>query len=115
MRTDNNPLIDQGSSQLFSEIEGSSSAALVGMAGAMNHLISKIQPPYNAQAAKEATRLIIVEPHLLEDEQVILCIYYGKNIPEAAALSDMGGKLRSAVFRKILEGVPPDFLSQIHA
>jgi hypothetical protein len=85
------------------------------MAGAMNHLISKIQPPFNVQAVKEATRLIIVEPHLLEDQQAILCIYYGKNIPEAAALSDMGGKLRSAVFKKILEGLSPDFLSHIYA
>jgi hypothetical protein len=84
------------------------------MAGAMNHLISKIQPPYNVEAVKEATRYIIQDPSLTEDQWAILCIYYGKNIPEAGALSVMGSGLRNAVFRNILHGVPSNILSKTY-
>jgi len=103
-RMGNDPAIHD-SSHLFPEIEGSSSAALVGVA-AMNHMVSTIQPPY--EITKEAMKFV-AECSLSEDERAILCIYYGKHITEAAALSLMGSSLRRAVFRKVLEGLPPDF------
>jgi hypothetical protein len=86
---------------------GSSSAALVGVAGAMNHLVSNIRPPY--ETTKEAMKLVAAECSLSKEEQAILCIYYGKHMTEAAALSLMDGSLRRAVFRKVLEGLPSDF------
>ena len=104
----NDPAIDDDSSHLFPEIEGASSMALVGVAGAMNHLVSNIRPPY--ETTKEAMEFVAAECSLSEEEQAILCIYYGKHTTEAAALSLMGGSLRRAVFRKVLEGLPSDFL-----
>jgi hypothetical protein len=106
-RMGNDPAIHDDSSHLFPEIEGFSSAALVGVAGAMNHLVSNIRPPY--ENTKEAMEFLDAESSLSEDERAILCIYYGKNMIEAAALSLMGSSLRRAVFRKVLEGLPSDF------
>jgi len=101
---ENDPAIDDGSSHLFPEIEGSSYAALIGLMGAMDHLVPYIRPPY--EATKEATKFIAAECSLSGEERVILCIYYGKHVTEAAALSHMEGSLRRAVFRKVLEGPP---------
>ena len=99
----NDPAIDDCSSHLFPEIEGSSSAALVGVAG----LVSNIRPPY--EITKEAMRLVAAERSLSEEEQAILCIYYGKNMTEAAALSLMGDSLRLAVFRQVLDKLPSNY------
>jgi hypothetical protein len=69
----------------------------------VNHLINQIQTTYNfTKAAEEATKLIIADPSLSEDQQATLCIYYGKNAPEAATLPFMKYSLRSLVFKKIL-------------
>jgi hypothetical protein len=103
----NDPAIDDGSSHLFPEIEGPSSAALVGVVGAVNHLVSNIRPPY--ETTKEAMEFVAAERSLSEEERAILCIYYGKHMTEAAGLSLMGDSLRRVVFRKVLEGLPSDF------
>ena len=83
-------------------IEGLSASALL----TMNHLIPG---SHDAEIAKKAMRLIVAEQCLLEKEQAILCVYYAKNIPEAASLLVMRDSLRIAVFRKVLEG-----LTKIH-
>jgi hypothetical protein len=101
------PAIHDDSSHLFPEIEGSSFAALVGVTGAMNHFVSNIRP--SCEIIKEAMEFVAAERSLSEEEQAILSIYYGKNMPEAAVLSLMEGSLRRAVFRKVLEGLPSDF------
>jgi hypothetical protein len=103
----NDPAIHDGSSHLLPEIEGSPSAALEGVAGAMNHLMSNIRAPY--ETTKEAMNFVAAECSLSDHERATLCVYYGKHLTEAAALSLMGGSLRRAVFRKVLEGLPSDF------
>lgn len=106
-RMGNGPATYNDSFHLFSEIEGSSSAALVGVAGAVNHLVSNIRPPY--ASTKDAMEFVAAECSLSEEDRAILCMYYGKHMTEAAALSLMGGSLRRAVFRKVLEGLPSNF------
>jgi hypothetical protein len=102
---------NDGSSHLFPKIGRSSST--LGMAGATNNLISNIRSSYIAKTTKEATKYVAADHSLSEEQRAILCIYYGKHMAEAAALSDMGGSLRSAVFRKVLGGLPSDFLYYI--
>jgi hypothetical protein len=104
-RMGDDPAIQDDSSHL--ESEGSSSAALVGVVGAMDHLVSNIRPPY--ETTKETMKIVAAECSLSEEERAILSIYYGKHMTEAAALSLMGSSLRRAVFRKVLEGLPSDF------
>ena len=66
-------------------------------------LIHKIQTTYSiTKATEEATKLVIADPSLSEDQQATLCIYYGKNIPEAASLPLMQYSLRNLVFKKVL-------------
>jgi hypothetical protein len=101
-----NPASHDDSSLLFPEIEGPSSAVLVGVADVMNHLTSNIRPPY--ETTKEAMEFVAAEGSLSEEERATLCIYYGKHMTEAAALSLMGDSLQRAVFRKVLEGLPSD-------
>jgi hypothetical protein len=101
---ENETTIEDGSSHLFAEIEGSPSAMLIGMAEALNHSISHIRPMYDASATREATKIVVAERSLSEKQRASLCIYYGKHIAEAAALTVMGDSLRTAVFRKVLEG-----------
>jgi hypothetical protein len=69
----------------------------------MDDLIDKIPSPYDyTKAAEEATNFIIADPSLSDEQRATLCIYYGKNIPEAADLASMEYPSRSSVFRKIL-------------
>jgi hypothetical protein len=82
--------------------EGSSSVALTDLMEAMDHLI-KVQTFYHfTKATEEATKLIIADSSLSEEQRAILCIYYGKNIPEAADLPFMDASLRNLVFKNVL-------------
>jgi len=68
-----------------------------------------IQPPY--EITKKAMEFVAAECSLSEEERVVLCIYYGKHIAEAAALLLMGTSLCHVIFRKVLEGPRSDFVS----
>jgi len=89
-----------------SALDDGESAALADMAKVMevvDHLIQRIQTSHNfTKVTEDATKLIIADESLTEDQRATLCIYYGKSIPEAATLAFMDYPLRHLVFKKIL-------------